>query len=105
MARTLQQHGEMWIALEVGCSRATVRSRIAALGLAAQSPGRRRGVRLDSLLPPERRALTETLISVRTVAYHEATLAGDTNAQLDAAISAASAWNLLVDQLRVRRTA
>jgi hypothetical protein len=36
-------------------------------------------------------------VATRTVAYRQATLAGDRLAMLDAAASAASAWMLLLD--------
>ena len=51
MARTLERHGEMWIALEIGVSRTTVRPRIAQHALASQPPGRRRGVTQTVISP------------------------------------------------------
>lgn len=51
MRRAYAQHGDMWISLETGAARGTVRKRREDLGIQSAPPGRRRGV---TLLPSVR---------------------------------------------------
>lgn len=44
LARMYSQHGDMWIALEIGADRKTIRKRREQFGIQSAPPGRRRGV-------------------------------------------------------------
>jgi hypothetical protein len=101
MARMYEQHGDMWIALETGANRKTVRRRREEMNIHSFGPGRRRGVTLaaaelpaDSTSPclnalellaerfnretrPGGPAATEDLLVGRLKAAHDARAAGD----------------------------
>lgn len=115
LANAYAQHGDMWIAVELGCNRKTVRRRREIFGIMAAPVGPRLGAprlipvqdqqsAVDGLTLAERRlvdryrsdrrnAPTKELLSRRIVAAHEADAAGDhlayEAAMLDVAIAAA----------------
>lgn len=130
LARTLEQHGEMWIALEVGVDRKTIRRRLVTLGICARVPGRRRGVttittttapnltaaidatavaflaRYQSESRPSGPAATEDLLILRIRAAHDAKAAGDDLAYDDALLAIAAAAALVHNhRQKLRRTA
>lgn len=127
MARTLAQHGEMWIALEVGVSRTTVRRRLALLGIASQPPGRRRGVtesvtattpaatELDATeqafrdryrtAKARRAPATETTLAAAIRAAHHARQADDANAYDAALIDIAASAAVIHDHRQTLRRA
>lgn len=124
LAGTLERHGEMWIALELGVNRKTIRRRIETFGLSAHPPGRRRGVPattpgrgpdpnptamlIVTRYAQEQRARvppTEILLAGRIRAAQEARSAGDDPAYDDALLAIAAAAGLLLDHRRkVRAT-
>lgn len=126
LRRRLESDGTMGIALELGVTRYAVRVAVERHGLTPHPAGRRRGVisvpvlsrratrqpaaervaeRIAEESQPNGPAPTERLIAARTVAYHDAKLAGDQLAMLDAAISAAAAWTRLADHLQLLHAA
>jgi hypothetical protein len=111
------QHGDMWIAVELGCNRKTVRRRREMFGIMAAPVGPRLGTprvvlppiqgrysAADGLTPAERRLIdryradrrnapTKELLTKRIIAAHDADAAGDhlayEAAMLDVAVAAA----------------
>lgn len=125
LARMYAQHGDMWIALELGCNRKTVRKRREEFSIASERVGPRRGVtalptvRQHADLAPveqavvariqhERRrrvAPTEDLLIARIRAAHEARSAGDPNAYDDALLGISSAAALIYEHRQRLRAA
>lgn len=118
MARTYAEHGDMWIALEVGAARKTVRARRERLGIPSQPVGRRHGVPLDTAAPGvphpadvryerERKARgpapTEMLLTAQIHGLLDAKLAGDHDAYDDALLGLSSAAKLIYDHHRKLR--
>lgn len=123
------KHGDMWIALETGASRGTVRKRREDLGIMSMPPGRRRGVPLtavpsaraaqspfDGLTRAERAlidryradrraAATEDLLVTRLRAAHDAKTAGDDLAYEDAMLAISTAAARIAEHSRTLRMA
>lgn len=115
LTRMYREHGDMWIALELGCNRKTVTAARDRHGIQSAPRGPRRG---SSSTPPteltaatvhpadiryeqERRARgpapTETLLIAQIRAMHDAHLAGHRHAYDDALLALSSAAKLVYD--------
>jgi hypothetical protein len=106
------RHGDMWIALELGCNRKTVRRQRERLGIQSMPPGRRPGMPpVDAFTPPEvlndaaerftddATTPTYNVLLEHLVAADQARKAHDRARERDAAINGAVTWLRIADRL------
>ena len=124
--RAYDQHGDMWIALETGAARETIRRRRDLFGISSKRPGRRRDMPIaeTAVLPialdateqafcdryqqaknHRTPAAVDTTFRLALKAAHDARQAGDANAEDQAWIDISVAAALIHDHRQQLRAA